>query len=1404
MADAVSLVSTVVSLPTQAFDMVRKTLDRLEMLEENPRVMDNTVEDLKDISDRLVAVRTSLSSFTCNTQLQLPYKSALSIMGHIDKLIIRAHDNCQRVKFKSNRRRNKIFPSMTKKRLDEIRIDFVDLKTQFHQLESVLFEMDGRSNDITRCPPDGVSIQRNVSDQDVDKFVVVTGMVPRNPQGLYFDFESKDSNGAPLTSAAKFKNAIFNSNLSSIAAVARGDGGEGKTCALHAIGHHQDVLTKFSGGVLYINMGAESGLPQLIDQIAGIVDLSGGKSRASDIREQNDFGKAIQIAGQWFKEEPCLFLIDDVWCVNQITTTAIRSLASISLHDQSRVAYTTRDQKLSGDENVIFGDRQNAEASQILLRSAHMPHLPVTKSAFDAFNSVLKGCAGLPISLDLAGGTVRALSEGRCSRNPDGAWKEYLSWGSDESEDMVRLEDRLKLSLKFVDTTLGDGISLKKFESLCVLRKQQFVPQSIIARLWGEPQSKNLIRNFERFRIIRLDTREDQGESETFVGLHDIILDFARKWAGHDNIMATSSRMLLNTYQVPMETNSGEHPLCETLSNFTDINSYVNPEGIDSGSFRKWWLIDDDGYILQNVFWLLFLAGMAGEATWLILRPDWIIAQWQINGEGQFGNDVDTITNGLSETNISIGERKLFVGFLVVLRKALRLSSKAVHKSSWEGIRWFQLYGRLMYISKESQIMSNFLQQIENESPKPWLKPSFGCLESAGGALEEKIDVEGSVFCQRRVGSTILICYMSCDWWHVKQYETLDGSETVEELEYDSDMLLDHLDRIAVFSKNGKLLAIPGVDGIVFLFERDGQSAHFSKIAVLSLKSTSQMEDIKDNSEKPGIFEEEANPFVDTFGLIVSCLVIHDESKVICGYSDMKIRVWDLKDGLWCPKVLLEQYGEAQDIAICADGSRVVSTLNDKNMFISDLIDGSWNSTMLSDQENRCCVAICDDGSRIVSVSMPCCSVHVWDFKNGWWESTVIEKHQRGLMVRCVSICGDGSRFVSGSIDKCMHVYDLKGELWHSTASYQRDDQVSTVSICNDGSWVVSGSLDGVVRVWDAQSTFGNSTVPQEHGEVVRGVAICGNGSVVVSRSEDGDVRVWDWRDGSWTSNLLHGYGEYVDSVAICGDGYRIVSAVDGSTVDTRTVRVWDFRDGSWVPTVQLGHNHGDVSLTICPGEPKVVPELNEANARSSDSDIDETTIYELAEREAIVAMCTDGSRVVSGTKDGIVVVWDLIDGSWSSNSLKGHTDWLTSFAISNDGNRLVSASRDHVRVWDLNDGLWNSTVLREYDGFVMDVRLCQGGQCIKCKYDDGRNRIYNSKDRTWSSVGWDGCGSSGKLDMYCSNGYIIGEKMIGPAVIADVMSAIGCVEEPMVAKSSFFFKVGPVDPTLAFVVVMP
>ncbi|KAJ6627753.1 WD40-repeat-containing domain protein, partial [Mycena sp. CBHHK59/15] len=84
------------------------------------------------------------------------------------------------------------------------------------------------------------------------------------------------------------------------------------------------------------------------------------------------------------------------------------------------------------------------------------------------------------------------------------------------------------------------------------------------------------------------------------------------------------------------------------------------------------------------------------------------------------------------------------------------------------------------------------------------------------------------------------------------------------------------------------------------------------------------------------------------------------------------------------------------------------------------------------------------------------------------------------------------------------------------------------------------------------------------------------------------------------------------------------------------------------------------------------------------------------------VAFSPDGTKIVSGSDDHTVRVWDAQTGDTVARPFEGHSGWVYSVAFSPDGTRIVSGSFDStVRVWDAQTG---HTVAGPFEGHTASV----------------------------------------------------------------------------------------------------
>ncbi len=108
------------------------------------------------------------------------------------------------------------------------------------------------------------------------------------------------------------------------------------------------------------------------------------------------------------------------------------------------------------------------------------------------------------------------------------------------------------------------------------------------------------------------------------------------------------------------------------------------------------------------------------------------------------------------------------------------------------------------------------------------------------------------------------------------------------------------------------------------------------------------------------------------------------------------------------------------------------------------------------------------------------------------------------------------------------------------------------------------------------------------------------------------------------------------------------------------------------------------------------------------------------------VAFGPDGKRIISGSDDQTVKVWDAATGQ-ELLTLKGHVKSVNSVAISTDGKRIISGSDDQtVKVWDAGTGQ-NLLTLEGHKNRVLSVAISADGKRIVSGSSDMFVIVWNT-----------------------------------------------------------------------------
>ena len=249
----------------------------------------------------------------------------------------------------------------------------------------------------------------------------------------------------------------------------------------------------------------------------------------------------------------------------------------------------------------------------------------------------------------------------------------------------------------------------------------------------------------------------------------------------------------------------------------------------------------------------------------------------------------------------------------------------------------------------------------------------------------------------------------------------------------------------------------------------------------------------------------------------------------------------------------------------------------------------------------------------------------------------------------------------------------------HKVTFGEHEERVTCVEFSPDGNILASGSVDkrghGTIRLWDVVTGKPKTTLKghtgghklmvfSPDGETL---ASADNGGLFGGPMENVEmIRLWNIETGQYKITLENP-AFLANSIAFSPDGDTIAIGGWDRGLSTGTVRLWD----------------------AATGEHK------------------ETLIEEDTNSVFTVAYSPDGASLVSGSKDGTILLWDTATYQLKAE-LTGYSDAI---AFSPDSSTLAIAGQDRkIRLWDAVSGEHKSTLTEHTDEVYSLVFNPDGG----------------------------------------------------------------------------------------------
>ena len=472
---------------------------------------------------------------------------------------------------------------------------------------------------------------------------------------------------------------------------------------------------------------------------------------------------------------------------------------------------------------------------------------------------------------------------------------------------------------------------------------------------------------------------------------------------------------------------------------------------------------------------------------------------------------------------------------------------------------------------------------------------------------------------------------------------------------------------------------------------------------------------------------------------VTAVLMVYDNEVVISSGEDKRILVWELKSR----SVIRSLQGHSKGVTTLGfvqtpTQHLLLSGSKDKSIILWDIMDGTSEKTFDSHSRTVNCIAVSNDYSMFASGGRdPLVKLYSLDSDTDVHAS--FEGHTGPVYALAFSYddktllsAGEDSRILMWNVETREIIRDIDsgGGIVSSLAcpcfnsSYVffgcQDCSVKNLDISKDKALeifdkchykvtcvllsackrkMITGSNDSLIRIWDVSSRNHLHTL-RGHKKCITALAISSDNKLIVSGSKDKTIRLWTVKKGKFVCKVLEGHRGPVTCLTLTDDKREIYSG-STSQVGGTSLLCWDLSSGLMSIPINEGHPSGVTCIAsdfesgiLVSGDNDGIVRVMDLNYLNHRDGI--WTFEAHVHRVTAVAIAQGTHRIISGSLDGLVKLWDRCTKEF--HRLFEHSSGVSCLAICNNSTYDIVAG-----CLDGNVSMWHGTtgeIIRSLDRF--------------------------------------------------------------------------------------------------------